>query len=188
MEKSYFADRFLFCERGDGGFVIFLFFGFKSRLIRLYSLHFIPNIKSLTCLIYLLQPFQSPPLSSIHPSNTPPSFNPFHNSGSKNFPTLTSPLNPFRLRVLTTKSLAVACTDAISSGRSLISRSSGSPGTTLHLSKTKATLAWPWVWIRTSVSKPKLSMTGTRPRTPYSGVPARGPSERTWPRRRARMV
>lgn len=123
-----------------------------------------------------------------YPSNTPPSFNPFHNSGSKNFPTLTSPLNPFRRRVLTTKSLAVAPTPAISSGRSLISRSSGSPGTTLHLSKTKATLACPCVWIRTSVSKPKLSITGTKPRTPYSGVPARGPSESTCPRRRARIV
>jgi hypothetical protein len=41
---------------------------------------------------------------------------------------------------------------------------------------------------RKSVSKPNESMTGMRPRTLYSGVPAMGPSCRTWPRRRASTV
>ena len=39
-----------------------------------------------------------------------------------------------------------------------------------------------------SVSKPKESMTGIRPRTLYSGVPAMGPSCRTCPLLRARTV
>ena len=67
-----------------------------------------------------------PPLATpFYPSNTPPSLKPFHSSGSKNLPTLTSSLKPLRRRVLTTKSRAVPPGGAISSGCSLTSRSSG---------------------------------------------------------------
>ncbi len=125
---------------------------------------------------------------SRYPSRTPPSLRLFHRSASRYLPTLTSSLNPFRRLVFSTKSRAVAMALAISSGLVFTSLSRGSPGTTLHRSKTRLTIAWPCVWIRTSVSNPKLSMTGTRPLTPYRGVPAIGPSERTWPLRRDSTV
>src|SRR5271170_6558519 len=84
-------------------------------------------------------------LRSYQESSTPLSLRPFHSSGSKNLLTVTSSARPFLLLVLRTKSLAAACGLAISSGRSFTSRSSGSPGTTSHLSKTKLTVACPCV-------------------------------------------
>ena len=95
-----------------------------------------------------------------HESRTPLSFKPFQRSGSKNLLTVTSSASPLRLLVLSTKSRAVAIAGAISKGLVLTSRSNGSPGTTLHLSNTRLMEAWPCVWIRRSVSKPKESMTG----------------------------
>lgn len=128
------------------------------------------------------------PIHSGHPSNKPLSFRLENNSGSKNLATLTSSLKPFLLLVLSTKSRAVAWAFACSSGLRMTSLSNGSPGTILHLSNTKLTVAWPCVWILKSVSNPKLSMTGNKPDTRYSGVPAIGPSDKTWPLRRAKTV
>lgn len=124
----------------------------------------------------------------FYESKTPLSFKLFQSSGSKNLLTVTSSARPFRRLVFKTKSRAVAIAGAVSNGRSLTSRSRGSPGTTLHLSKTRLIAAWPWVWIRRSVSKPNESITGINPRTEYSGVPAIGPSDRTWPLLRERTV
>lgn len=81
------------------------------------------------------------------PSRIPLSFKLRKSSGSRNLEMVTSSDRPLRRRVLSTKSRAVACADAGSSGRSLMSLSSGSPGTMDHLSKTRETVAWPWVWI-----------------------------------------
>ena len=84
---------------------------------------------------------------SAYPSKIPLSFRLLNRSGSKNLLMVTSSARPFLRRVLSTKSLAVACAEAGSSGRSLISLSSGSPGTIDQRSKTRETVAWPCVWI-----------------------------------------
>ena len=84
---------------------------------------------------------------STYPSRIPLSFRLLNRSGSKNLLMVTSSARPFLRRVLSTKSLAVACAEAGSSGRSLISLSSGSPGTIDQRSKTRETVAWPCVWI-----------------------------------------
>ena len=83
----------------------------------------------------------------IYPSSTPLSFRLLNKSGSRNFEIVTSSARPFLLLVFSTKSLASACAVAGSRGRSLISLSSGSPGTIDQRSKTRDTEAWPWVWI-----------------------------------------
>ena len=101
----------------------------------------------------------------LHPPSTPDVERLFHSSGSRNLPTLTSSLKPFLLLVLRTKSRAVCCALAISSGRTLTVLSRGSPGTTSHLSKTSDNIACPCVWILTSVSKPNESITGISPFT-----------------------
>lgn len=81
------------------------------------------------------------------PSNTPLSFKLLNSSGSRNLLMVTSSASPFLLLVLSTKSLASACAVAGSRGRSLISLSSGSPGTMDQRSKTRERETWPWVWI-----------------------------------------
>lgn len=141
----------------------------------------------------------------LYPSSTPLSFKFLNNSGSRNLLIVTSSARPFLLLVLSTKSRASACAVAGSRGRSLISLSSGSPGTMDQRSKTSERETWPCVWIcgllanvialvfygrltLKSVSKPKESMTGMRPLTLYSGVPAMGPSCNTCPLLLARTV
>ena len=83
----------------------------------------------------------------IHPSKIPLSLKLLNSSGSKNLLIVTSSARPLRRRVLRTKSRAVARAEAGSRGRSLTSRSSGSPGTMDQRSKTRETVDWPWVWI-----------------------------------------
>lgn len=92
-------------------------------------------------------PHLIPPSLISYPSNTPLSFKLLNSSGSRNLLIDTSSASPFLLRVLSTKSLANACAVAGSRGRNLISLSRGSPGTILHLSKSRDTEAWPWVCI-----------------------------------------
>lgn len=77
------------------------------------------------------------------PSNMPVSLNCFMISGSTYLLTVTSSARPFLLLVLRTKSLAVACAEAGSRGRSLMLLSSGSPGTMLHRSNTSERVAAP---------------------------------------------
>ena len=75
---------------------------------------------------------------------------------------LTSSLIPLRRLVLTMNSRASSSMGAGSSGRSWMLLSSGSPGTMLQWSKQATQKAWPCVWYRRSVSKPKLSITGMK--------------------------
>jgi hypothetical protein len=86
---------------------------------------------------------------TIHaqPSSTPLSFRFLNSSGSRNLLIVTSSARPFLLLVLSTKSRARACAVAGSRGRSLISLSSGSPGTIDQRSKTRERDTWPCVWI-----------------------------------------
>ena len=99
----------------------------------------------------------------------------------------TSSGRPLRLRVLTIKSRARACWGLGSRGRSTTDLSRGSPGTVLQWSKDWRGKARPCVATRRSVSKPKESMTGKKARSTRKGVPGRGASLTTFPRRPATM-
>merc|ERR1719209_1334952 len=52
--------------------------------------------------------------------------------------------------------------------------SRGSPGTICQWWNTERQNAWPWVWVRKSVSKPKESMAGTKALMVYRGEPGAG--------------
>merc|ERR1719221_53814 len=52
--------------------------------------------------------------------------------------------------------------------------SRGSPGTICQWWNTERQNAWPWVWVRKSVSKPKESMAGTKALMVYNGEPGTG--------------
>ena len=104
--------------------------------------------------------------TSIYPSSTPLSFKLLNSSGSRNLLIVTSSARPFLLLVFRTKSRASAWAVAGSRGRSLISLSSGSPGTMDQRSKTSDRDTWPCVWICEVISECYVCVLG------YDGLPS----------------
>ena len=97
-------------------------------------------------------------------------------SSSKNFVTVTSSLNPFRLLVLIIKSRAKCGAGLGSNNLRVISLSRGSPGTICQWSKVCWQNAWPWVETLKSVSNPFESRAGSKALIVYNGEPGLGKS------------